>query len=235
MVRTLLLSLTIALMPVTVIAQNLPAAVCQTVRAVRGSGPITSAGQLADMLNEMAWKHRADGWGVSTKRSGNRCQRFDGQDIACDILHHRPTNQLWDVFVAAGVGERTEVTCSQMVGLGTDPNRPWMAPIEPKNGGGGGTDPKDEEIAALKKQLAAAQATISAQAGRIQGLESEKLGLEGQVNELNARVASLESERDELKRRVEELENQPAPTCRATLSPGWVGRLGIRARCEVVR
>lgn len=235
MVRALLVLILVAT-TTTAWAQQLPAEVCKTVKSIRGSGPITSPGQLADMLNAMAWAHRADGWGVSTKRGGNRCPRFDGQDIACDILHHKPTNQLWDVFVAAGVGEPTNVTCSQMVGVGTDPNRPWLAPIEPQ-GGGGGTDPKDQEIAELKKKLAEADAALTSARGRITELEGALNACQARTGELEGQVATVTTERDEARQKLAECEAKPPAevTCRASLHPGWVGRLGIRASCEIVK
>lgn len=210
-------------------AQKLPADVCKTLTAARGTGPITSAAQMAAILNQTAWTHRGAGWGLSTKTGGNRCPLPNGAEVACDILQQRDSKLMWDVFVAAGVGEPTTVNCGDTIGAGTDPNRPWMAPIDP-----GGPDPKDQRIAELERQLASAQSTITSQTARIQSLEDAKVGLENRVTELDGQVAGLTTERDTLKARVAELESKPLPTCRAELRPGWVGRLGIRATCVIV-
>lgn len=232
MVRALLVLMLVAT-TTTAWAQELPADVCKTLKAVRGSGPITSKEQLADMLNRVAWTHRATGWGLSTKKTGNRCPRtLDGAEVACDVLHHQPTNELWDVFIAADPGTPTTPTCTQMVGKATDPNRPWLAPIDPQ-----GPDPKDQEIAELKKKLAEADAALAGARGRITELEGALGACQARTGELEGQVATVTTERDEARQKLAECEAKPPAevTCRARLSPGWIGRLGVRASCEIVR
>jgi hypothetical protein len=84
----------------------------------------------ADILNAVAWKHRGDGWGLSAKPSGNNVfSEAHGKLIAYDILHHKPTNTLWDV--ATGEWEVMQVQWAHQPIHHNDPNRPWLAPVEP--------------------------------------------------------------------------------------------------------
>ena len=94
-------------------------------------GSVPSDPELCAILNAVAWKRRDDGWGLSTKPGGTRCRAPQGIDVAHDILQHRPTNKLFDVFVAAG--ERAEPTWTE-VAHHDDPGRPWLAPIAPSDG-----------------------------------------------------------------------------------------------------
>jgi hypothetical protein len=60
--------------------------------------PMTHA-QRAELLNRVAWQHRAEGWGLLEKSGGTRCPAPQGLDVACDILMHLPTGLHWDVLV----------------------------------------------------------------------------------------------------------------------------------------
>lgn len=53
--------------------------------------------QVAQMLNAVAWNHRAEGWGLLRKGSGNSCP-LNGTYISCDILIHAPSIQHFDVL-----------------------------------------------------------------------------------------------------------------------------------------
>jgi hypothetical protein len=79
------------------------------------------------MLNEIAWTHRSEGWGLSRKGSGEKCPSPAG-DVACDVLHHRPSNHIVDVFVAAG---QQATPTWNVLGVMTDASRPWVAPVAP--------------------------------------------------------------------------------------------------------
>lgn len=87
-----------------------------------------SKAQLGAMLNAIAWKHRAAGWGLSSKPGGNNCPMPDGTLIACDILQHGPSDTLWDVFSDAGGA--TDPLWVQ-AHPHNDPGRPWVAPTNP--------------------------------------------------------------------------------------------------------
>lgn len=83
--------------------------------------------ELGAILNEVAWRHRADGWGVNAKPNGfNVPQPLTGIAIASDILHHQPTNKIYDVLISAG--ERAEPAWQEQ-GVMNDPTRPWVAPM----------------------------------------------------------------------------------------------------------
>jgi hypothetical protein len=77
------------------------------------------------MLNEIAWIHRGEGWGLSRKTSGAHVtQPHTGERIAHDILHHLHTNTLWDVFTDRGP------TWNQAAPH-NNPERIWLPPVEP--------------------------------------------------------------------------------------------------------
>lgn len=84
----------------------------------------------ADILNAVAWKHRADGWGLSAKPRGNNVfSEGHGKFVAYDILHHKPTDTLWDV--ATGEWENFVPQWAHQPEHHHDPDRPWLAPVKP--------------------------------------------------------------------------------------------------------
>jgi len=60
-----------------------------------------SPAQLADLLNRVAWEHRAEGWGLLRKDTGNKCPAPQNVFVSCDFLFHLPTLQGFDVLVAS--------------------------------------------------------------------------------------------------------------------------------------
>ncbi|MEK7138656.1 MAG: pilin [Patescibacteria group bacterium] len=96
-------------------------------RAKYGAAPNET--DLGKILNAVAWKNKNAGWGLSGKNFGTRCPSPAGE-IACDILHHKPTNVIVDVFVAAGDGGPT-TPAWQVIGPPPGTNRPWVAPVQP--------------------------------------------------------------------------------------------------------
>lgn len=109
---------------------SMPDSLLSTVEAVRAKYPTPpSPDQLGLMLNEIAWTHRAEGWGLNLKPAGNSCpQPRTGVRIAVDILHHQPTDTIWDCFRDAG--GTTEPTWHEAEPHG-DPARVWVAPVAP--------------------------------------------------------------------------------------------------------
>jgi hypothetical protein len=124
--------------------------VLDTLRQVRTKYPtIPSNEDCGKIINETAWIHRAEGWGLSGKPGGaNTPQPVSGIPIARDILHHQPSNQIYDVLIAAGDGgPATPAWQGPMTA--PDPNaRPWVAPTNDGYDGnpdpGPGPDPDPE-------------------------------------------------------------------------------------------
>lgn len=105
--------------------------ILSTVRDVRdryGYDNWPTREQLGAMLNEMAWRHRDDGWGLSAKPGGYNVPMPNGTLIASDILHHGPTNLLVDVLQAAG---EASIPQWDIVGYPQAADRVWLAPIPP--------------------------------------------------------------------------------------------------------
>jgi hypothetical protein len=125
---------------------RLPAAVCAILNEERAKfgGTVSDPAQLTDILNRTAYRangNSVDGdWGLSTKKGGNRCPSpgsTTNTDIACDILHRRSDNLIWDVLVSAG--EHSSPTCGEALGPMGDGSRPWVRASVPP-----GQEPKVE-------------------------------------------------------------------------------------------
>jgi hypothetical protein len=96
-VRRILIGLTIALWAAPALAQT---SLLPTVQRIRRDYPTPmSQSDKAELLNRVAWEHRAEGWGLLRKTGGNRCPAPQGVDVACDILVHAPTAWHYDVLV----------------------------------------------------------------------------------------------------------------------------------------
>lgn len=104
-------------------------------------GASMSPAQVAAMLNQIAWNHRAEGWGLLRKGSGNSCPLRD-TFISCDILIHAPTIQHFDVLQDAENTARPQwnnvgpCVLSDSSGCSMDK---WLAPVDP--GGSSGPVP----------------------------------------------------------------------------------------------
>jgi hypothetical protein len=119
-----------------------PASLKDLVLEIRGTEPITDINKTGEMLNKIAWEgNKRIGkieWGLSAKPGGHGTkQPKTGIRIAADILHHKPTNVLYDVFGGATNDNGTAGPTTP--GWGTtpfhnDPNRPWVSPVEPEDG-----------------------------------------------------------------------------------------------------
>jgi hypothetical protein len=126
---------------------GLPGFVCQILKEERAKfSRINDPADLSDILNRTAYRangNKVEGdWGLSTKRGGNRCPSPGSDtntDIACDILHRRSDNIIWDVLGSAGVGEKSEPNCGEALGPMGDGSRPWVSASVPP-----GQEPKVE-------------------------------------------------------------------------------------------
>jgi len=119
----------------------------ETLAQVRAKyGPTPTTDECGAICNETAFIHRNDPekWGVNRKDGGNHAVRYDGMNIAADIIQNGVTGMAYDCLVAAGDGGPASPAWNA-VGVITDPARPWVAPIVPEGGddgdnGGGGDE-----------------------------------------------------------------------------------------------
>jgi FG-GAP-like repeat len=96
MTRTLIVTI-FALITTQASAQT---SLLPTVERIRSEYPTPmSAAQKGEMLNRVAFEHRAQGWGLLAKSGGSRCPSPQGVDISCDILVHAPSAWIFDVLV----------------------------------------------------------------------------------------------------------------------------------------
>lgn len=91
-------------------------------------GPEMNNDECVALCNDAAYIHRNDPekWGLSFKSGGTYGTRKDGVTCAHDIIMNGITNEGFDVLAGAGA-ESTPIWGS--VGIITDPNRYWVAPI----------------------------------------------------------------------------------------------------------
>ena len=105
-----------------------PASLLSDVQTERAKyGATMNATELGQLLNTIAWKNRSNGWGLNFKNSGTFCPSPAGC-IAGYILPQPPTGRPVDVLV--GAGEKSSPTWNGL-GPNTNPNRPWIAPVQP--------------------------------------------------------------------------------------------------------
>lgn len=105
-----------------------PASLLLDVQVERAKyGALMTPGETGQLLITVAWNNRAVGWGLSGKDFGTFCPSPAGP-IACDILHHQPTNILYDVFTDSG---NTNGPIWNNAGPPPGTNRPWVAPVQP--------------------------------------------------------------------------------------------------------
>lgn len=98
----------------------------------RKYGATLSHDECALLCNAVAWRHRFDGWGLSRKTGGTRGRLPNGVEVAHDILHHAPSNELVDILTAAGAESQP---AWQPVGPPQSPDRVWAAPVDPASFG----------------------------------------------------------------------------------------------------
>jgi len=115
MVKRYVCLLFVLLLAAPVAAQNNLLPDLQAERAKYPDGPIPAA-TIAKILNAVAWAHRAEGWGMLQKGSGNSCP-IAGKFVSCDILIHKPSVTHWDVLNnAEGDGTGTAAAQFNLVG-----------------------------------------------------------------------------------------------------------------------
>lgn len=96
----------------------------------RHPGPVQDDHLFGDILNEVAWRHRHEGFGLSRKTGGRRVPSPVGE-IAEDVLM-RSDGHHWDVLGAAAVGNPLRPGRGPSIGIMRDPGRPFVNPVEPR-------------------------------------------------------------------------------------------------------
>ena len=175
------------------------------VRAERAKYPaVLTEDQPAKILNAVAWKHRALGWGLSVKKAGNRVPSPQGVDVAYDILHHKPTDTLWGCFTDE---LRATVNWGQEAHH-HNPDRPWLAPIAPAVEPAHVDAPSHVDtppaVDPLAKRVEQLELIVKQLNGDVASLKEERLVDDLIAEGLLSRVADLE-------RKLEEVKRTPAP------------------------
>jgi hypothetical protein len=173
----------VLLLAAPVAAQNNLLPDVQAERAKYPDGPIPAAA-IAKILNAVAWAHRAEGWGMLEKGSGNSCP-IAGTFVSCDILIHKPSATHWDVLNnAEGDGTGTAAAQFNLVGpcvLGPASGcamSHFLDPVDP-----GGTVPAPEPVP---------PATPAPDLGpRVTMLEKQVQSLTGEIRSLRDQAAAL--------------------------------------------
>ena len=132
-------------------------------------GPTPTDPELGIILNDTAWVHRSTGWGVNIKNGGTNCPQ-PGQPprmIAHDILHHQPSNMIFDCLIAAG-GAATPTQAEGSVMTISD--RPWAPANQPTSGG---TIPPTPPTSDLEQRLALCENQIGVLAAQVRMLEAQ--------------------------------------------------------------
>jgi hypothetical protein len=80
------------------------------------------------LLNAVAWKNRAVGWGLGSKTTGNRGRRSDGVECSVDGLVSRDL-QFVDALIDAGSLVKPGLATPTWNEKGPSP-RAWVAPLD---------------------------------------------------------------------------------------------------------
>lgn len=139
-VKTTLLVLVLLLLPAPSWAQASLLGDIQIERARYGPvGSPMSPAQVGEMLNAVAWKHRAEGWGLLSKTAGANVPGPGGQRIAGDILFHLPSGHHFDVCVDwEGADTPPKYCAPSWDDKGPMDAARFVAAVSPGNGPGGG-------------------------------------------------------------------------------------------------
>lgn len=88
---------------------------------------VVDSTHLGEILNEIAWRVRGEGWGLSRKNGGTNVYSPVGY-IAEDILQ-LPDGNHFDVLQGAGEGLPLNPVRGNTLGIINLKDRPWVAPV----------------------------------------------------------------------------------------------------------
>lgn len=106
-----------------------PKSLIDSVRAERAKyGTPLMNPQMGELLNAVAWKHRAAEWVLAEKRTGaHSFQPHTGIPISRDVLMHVPSRRMFDVLRdVGGAGEPNWIDVGQI-------DMPAVHPVDPGN------------------------------------------------------------------------------------------------------
>lgn len=222
--RKLLIALVLLAAPVQ--AQTL----LEPMTKLRASYPPTvTRAQVGEMLNQIAWAHRADGWGLLKKTGGNRCPAPHGVDVSCDILIHAPSGKHFDVL-ADSEGVATPVwrdvgPCVLGPGSGCDMAN-FLAPIAPANSPQPIPEPPADSPQPI--DLSAVYAQIDWLKAAIESQRAEIAALRDYAGTLRDMIHGQTQATETLALRMQLLESRPIFT---GCSTSW---FGLRLSCSLV-
>ncbi|HET9272493.1 MAG TPA: hypothetical protein VFO31_30155 [Vicinamibacterales bacterium] len=193
-----------------------------------------SKDQCVALCNEVAWMHRAEGFGVAEKTSGTHGTRSDGQRCAIDGLVYRPPGGGVEQFIdilgnADGSSPPYAVPRWQVHDTS---NRKWIAPIDPGTAPPDPPDPPDPPPADYVTQadLLVYDRSVN---DRLAALRDEQLTL---IRALDARIVALEARVDALESAETEYVLVPDPSAPAvrtsSASLAFTHAHDLRARVE---
>lgn len=131
--------------------------------------------EASEILNSVAWKHRVDGWGLSAKPSGNHVfSRAHGVFVAYDILHHKPTDTLWDVATGEWVNFVPQWSQAEHH---HNPDRPWLAPVQPLSDVPAPTPVPSPEPPRVEPAPVACKCDLAPVVARLEAIESQLTAL----------------------------------------------------------
>lgn len=180
-------------------AQSSPATVAQTLARLRANypTPMTKA-QAGALLNEVAWTHRADGWALLGKKSGNNCPIPGGALVSCDFLLNATTLRGWDALAdSEGAGKPMKMDgagddMSAAIGGGA---RSVVLPVAPAGGGPAGGGPAEPPVVVpvedLKPHIKALEDQVDALIGAVTALKSELAAQRDALNNFDKRLTDV--------------------------------------------
>jgi hypothetical protein len=157
-------------------SMKLPDNVYATLVSLRPKYPTPLGDQGAALLNEVAWAHRAEGYGLESKDGGNTCpQPQTGKRCGCDILRTQTLG--WDVLADAegegrpvqadsGVADPARFVAPVNPGTAPEPEpKPQPQPEEP---GAPGPTELGKRVTALEAKVAALTIRLDTQQGEVE-------------------------------------------------------------------
>ena len=139
--------------------------------------------QCAALINAVAWRNRADGWGLSSKPGGNHA-RVGNTFVAIDVLFHKPSNTVFDVLTASG---EASIPSWNAITVYDFHGRPWVAPIDPGAGAEQPNQPTPSTQPSVPVDLSPLLAEIERLKARLKTLEEKP------VDNYFERVKALEA------------------------------------------